>query len=482
MYFLEESEASKYTIYFGDGTFGKSLQNGNIVYISYLDTNGSRANKAALFTSTGTIGGFSNVSVTTTQVASGGAEKETIEDIKFRAPIYYTTQNRAVTKNDYALLLKRDYPNIQSLSIWGGEEFDPPQYGKVFISLKPVDGYEFTTPEKQAIVNDIIKTRSVVTVTPEIIDPEFLYLQPKITVYYDPRKTTRSVSQIKDAVKAVVTQYGEENLNTFNSVFRGSKLNSLIDKADPSITSNDLEIYIQKRVRIVNGVKQNYIIDFNTTLRRGGLQEKLVSYPSVLVLDSSDVQREAFFEEVLDSATGVDFISVISPGSNYSDSPTVTITGDGSGAKASAFVVNGKINSISIDERGSGYSVAFVTITDPTGTGATTRVGLLGRYGTLRSYFIRSENGEKVIISENAGTIDYDAGRIVLIDLLATGVGVTPFYGLEPSSFAISIKPVDETLFPVKNRIITIDENDLTAIEVTVEVDPLVSKSSSPGV
>lgn len=482
VYFLEESESSRYTIYFGDGTFGKSLKNGNVIAVSYLDTNGSRANKAGLFTSTGTIGGFSNVSVTTSQVASGGAEKESIEDIKFRAPIYYTTQNRAVTKNDYSLLLKRDYPNIQSLSIWGGEEYDPPQYGKVFISLKPVTGYEFTTVEKQEIVNDIIKNRSVLTVTPEIIDPDYLYLQSRIVVYYDPRKTVRSAAQIKEVVKSVVTKYGEENLNTFNSVFRGSKLHALIDKADSSITSNDLEVYIQKRTRIISGVKQNYIIDFNAELHRGGLQEKLISYPSVLVLDSSNVQREAFFEEVIDSATGVDFVSVVSPGSNYSDSPTVTITGDGTGAKASAVVVNGKINSINVDERGTGYSVAFATITDSAGTGATTRVGLLGRYGRLRSYYIRAENGEKIILSENAGTIDYDMGRIVLIDLIAYGAGVTPFYGLESSSFAISVKPINDTLFPVKNRIITIDENDLTSIEVSVEVDPLVSKLIAPGV
>lgn len=482
VYFLEETESSRYTLTFGDGTFGKSLKTGNIVSISYLDTNASRANRASVFTSAGTIGGFSNVAITTTQIASGGAEKESIEDIKFRAPIHYTTQNRAVTKNDYSLLLKRDYPNIQSLSIWGGEEFDPPQYGKVFISLKPVTGYEFTRPEKQAIVNEIIKNRSVLTVTPEIIDPDLMYLQTKIIVYYDPRKTVRSPSQIQEAVKAVVAQYGSDNLNTFNSVFRGSKLHALIDKADPAITSNDLEIYVQKRTRIINGVKQNYIIDFNTELHRGGLQEKLISYPSVLVLDSSNVQREAFFEEVIDSATGVDFISVISPGSNYSDSPVVTITGDGTGAKASAVVVNGKINSINVDERGTGYSVAFATITDASGTGATTRVGLLGRYGRLRSFYIRADNGEKVILSENAGTIDYNIGRIVLIDLVAFGVGVTPFYGLEPSSFAISVKPVNDTLFPVRNRIITIDENDLTAIEVAVEVDPLVSKLSAPGV
>jgi len=200
------------------------------------------------------------------------------------------------------------------------------------------------------------------------------------------------------------------------------------------------------------------------------------------VRDSSNIQREAFFEEVVDSATGLDSVSVTSPGSNYSDSPVVTVTGDGSGASAYATVVNGKINSIAVNDRGTGYSVASVTITDSTGSGAVAQAVLLGRYGNLRSYYIRAETGEKVILSENAGTIDYDSGRIVLTDLLALGTGATPFYGFEAGSFALSVKPINDTLFPVKNRIITIDENDLTAIEVTVAVDPLVSKLTAPGV
>jgi hypothetical protein len=228
-------------------------------------------------------------------------------------------------------------------------------------------------------------------------------------------------------------------------------------------------------------VKQNYIVEYGSKLHRGGLQEKLTTYPTVSVNDTSNIARDALFEEVVDSVTGIDTISIVSPGINYSDSPTVTITGDGTGATATAIVVNGKINSIIVNERGSGYSIAFATITDSTGSGATTKVNLLGRYGNLRSYYIRS-NGEKVVLSENAGTIDYDSGKIVIVDLLANGVASTPYYGLQENTFAISIKPLDETLFPVKNRIITIDDNDLTAIDVDVRVDPLISKMFVPGV
>lgn len=470
VYFLEETDNEKYTIYFGDGVFGKALSNGNIIYVSYLDTNGSEANKANVFTSTGAIGGFSNVIVSTISKSAGGSPKESIDDIKYRAPIYYTTQNRAVTKNDYSILLKRDYPNIESISIWGGEEYDPPQYGKVFISMKPVTGYVLSETTKDSIISDIIRTRSVLTVTPEIVDPDYMFLRFDLDVYYDPNKTNLSMESLKALVRARILQYRDENLSSFNSIFRASRLQALIDGVDPSIMSNDLVVYVQKRLTIVNGVTQNYSVKFEGPLHRGGLQEHMVSYPAVQVRDSSDIQRDAFFEEVIGSFTGVDGIDVVQPGSGYSDTPTVTVNGDGIGAIATATVVNGKINSIQVTTRGANYTVASVDISDSTGSGATASVRLEGRYGTIRSFYLQA-NGQKVIINENAGTIDYDTGEIILTALTAYSVSATPYYGLDQNVFVLSIKPDEETLFPRKNRIITIDETDLTALEIKFEVD-----------
>lgn len=470
VYFIEETDNERYTIYFGDGVFGKALSNGNIIYVTYLDTNGAAANRANVFTSTGAIGGFSNVSVSTVSKAAGGAPKESIDDIKYRAPIYYTTQNRAVTKNDYSVLLKRDYPNIESISIWGGEEYNPPQYGKVFISMKPVTGYVLSDTVKDEIIDSIIRTRSVLTVTPEIVDPDYMFLRFDLDVYYDPNKTNLSPESLKALVRSRILQYRDENLNSFNSIFRGSKLQAVIDGVDPSIMSNDLLVYVQKRLTIVNGVTQNYSVKFESPLHRGGLQEHMVSYPAVQVRDSSDIQRDAFFEEVLNSATGLDGVTVVQPGSGYSDNPTVTISGDGIGAVASATVVNGKINSIRVTTRGINYTVASVEITDSTGSGATASAVLEGRYGTIRSYYLQ-DNGQKVIINETAGTIDYDSGEVILTALTAYSVSATPYYGLDQNVFVISIKPDEETLFPRKNRIITIDEADLTALEIKMEVD-----------
>lgn len=470
VYFIEETDNEKYTIYFGDGVFGKALSNGNIVYVSYLDTNGADANKANVFTSTSAIGGFSNVSVSTLSKSSGGSPKESIDDIKYRAPIYYTTQNRAVTKNDYSVLLKRDYPNIESISVWGGEEYDPPQYGKVFISMKPVTGYTLSESTKEAIINDIIRTRSVLTVTPEIIDPDYMYLHLDVDVYYDPNKTNLSPESLKALVRARILQYRDENLNSFNSIFRGSRLGSVIDSVDPSIMSNELIVYVQKRVTIINGVQQNYSVKFEGPLHRGGLQEHMISYPTVQVRDSSDIQRDAYFEEVLNSATGLDGVTVSQPGTGYSDNPTVTINGDGQGAVASATVVNGRISSIQVTARGINYTVASVEISDSTGSGAVATAVLEGRNGTIRSFYLQS-NGQKVIINENAGTIDYDSGEVVLTALTAFSVSASPYFGLDQNVFVIQIKPDEETLFPRKNRIITLDESDITALEIKLEVD-----------
>jgi hypothetical protein len=471
VYFLDETDVGAYTVYFGDGVFGKKLSNGNIITVSCLDTNGEAANKANAFTLGTPISGFSNTQVTTLFAAAAGAERESIEDIKFRAPLYYTTQNRAITKNDYNLLLKRDYPNIESISIWGGEEYDPPQYGRVFISLRPKTGFFLTESQKQTIINDIIANRSVLTVTPIIIDPDYLFLNFKITVFYNPKRTTRSADEIKSLVRQTVLNFRDANLDGFNSTFRTSKLQTAIDNADKSITSCDVELFVSKQITLINGVTQNYEIDFFSPLHKGGQQEKLISRPSVVIRDSNDALRSVYFEEVQGAFTGIDSVSITSPGSGYSDNPTVTINGDGKNARASATVVNGQITSIKVLERGSDYTVATVTITDTSGLGATAKVNLEGKNGVIRSYYIPSDTSEKVIVNENAGTIDYDTGKIVLQSFTGLSVDPTPYYGLEQGVFALQIRPDKDTLFPIRNRIITIDESDLTAIEIDVVVD-----------
>jgi hypothetical protein len=336
--------------------------------------------------------------------------------------------------------------------------------------MKPVTGYTLSETTKDSIVSDIIRSRSVLTVTPVIVDPDYMFLRFDLDVYYDPNKTNLSAESVKALVRARILQYRDENLSSFNSIFRASRLQAIIDGVDPSIMSNDLVVYVQKRVTIINGIQQNYSVKFEGPLHRGGLQEHMVSYPAVQVRDSSNILRDAFFEEVIGSSTGVDGVLVIQPGTGYSDNPTVTVNGDGTGAVASATVVNGRISSVQVTTRGINYTVASVDISDSTGTGATASAVLEGRNGTIRTYYLQA-NGQKVVINENAGTIDYDTGEIILTALTAYSVSASPYFGLDQNVFVIQIKPDEETLFPRKNRIISIDETDITSLEIKMEVD-----------
>jgi hypothetical protein len=216
VYFLEENEDSNYRIYFGDNVIGKRPKDGNIVICTYLDTVGSVANKINVFSIATSIGPFDDNIVTSSLGPSySGTERESIESVKFRAPYFYTAQNRAVTINDYETLIIKDYPNIDSVAIWGGEDNDPPIYGKVFLSLKPKNNYFLTNLEKENIKNSLIENRNVLTVFPEIIDPTYTYILVRGTVNYDPTLTSLTADQIRSFVIAAIEDYRDENLGSF---------------------------------------------------------------------------------------------------------------------------------------------------------------------------------------------------------------------------------------------------------------------------
>lgn len=467
VFFVEENSDENYMLYFGDNIIGKQPANGNIVIIKYLDTLGTAANKANTFTNIEAISGYSNISVSSMTAASAGADKETVEQIRYRAPIHYTSQNRAVTVSDYESLLLKDYPNISSISIWPGDENEPPVYGKVFISIKPISNYEFTTLEKQRIVDDIITKKSVVSIFPEIVDPNYTYLLLRISANWKASLTNLNESQIKSLVRAAVEDYVTNELNTFQSVYRESVLHNYIDKAHQSILSSAATAFIQKRITLVPNSQQNYIASFDTKLHRGGLIEGLYTYPSVKTYDNSNLERDIFFEEVTNSFTGVDSIRIVDTGINYIIPPTVTITGDGTGATARARIVNGKINSIDVLTRGQNYTRATVTITGGGGFGATAIVNLQFRNGTLQSFYYK-ENGEKVIINSEAGTIDYDSGKIILKNLYVISVQENDLY--EQNILTVNIKPESDVVRQSKNGIIELDLNDVGAIQI--EIDP----------
>lgn len=463
-YWLEENPDSNgtYTIIFGDNVLGKSLSNGNVVIIRYLETSGISAVKANVFTSTASISGYNDIEVIPVSPAQGGGEKETINQIRFRAPRFYTTQNRAVTKSDFEILISKDYPNIDSISVWGGEDNDDPVYGKVFISLKPKNNFGISLNEKQRIIDELIKTRSVMTVTPEIVDPDYTYITTINTVYYNPRLTTYPEETLKEFVKAAILDYNDTDLNRFDSALRISKLEKLVDASEKSILSSDVRVFLQKRLQPEFGVERNYTIKFNVPLKKGTIiKDKAFSYPAVNLYDSSNVLRECFFEEVVDSFTGVDEIVIVNQGQNYQYPPQVVITGDGSGATATARIVNGRVTRINIENKGSNYTRAIVTLVGGGGSGATAAAKLQSRNGTLRTIYFKP-TGEKVVVNSFAGSIDYETGIIRINDFIPQSLVSNPYYASDVLTF--NAEPEQATLFSQRNLILTIDEDDASSV------------------
>ena len=279
-YFLQESKDGKYEIYFGDGIVGKNLQAGNVVEIEWLSTNGALANGASSFTLASTIQGNSNVDITVLYKAAGGGDREDIDSIKFNAPLSYISQNRVVTPEDYKAAIINNYPNIETVSVWGGEENDPPDYGKAYISIKPKNAETLTATEKQFIKDQVLKTRNVVSITPELVDPEYTYIKLEVFFKYDPNLTNKTAGELRQAVADVITNYNNNELKKFDGVFRHSKLSRLIDNADPSILNSTVRVYMQKRFAPVVGTAQKYTLSFSSPLYTSNSNEKILSSTS----------------------------------------------------------------------------------------------------------------------------------------------------------------------------------------------------------
>jgi hypothetical protein len=279
-YFLQESKDGKYEVYFGDGIVGQNLEPGNVVEIEWLSTNGVDANGASEFTLSSTIQGNSNVSIDVLYKAAGGGDREEIDSIKFNAPLSYISQNRVVTPEDYKAAIINNYPNIETVAVWGGEENDPPDYGKAYISIKPKNAESLTVTEKQFIRDQILKTRNVVSITPELIDPEYTYIKLDVFFKYDPNLTNKTAGELRQAVSDVISNYNDNELKKFDGVFRYSKLLRLIDGADPSILNSTVRVYMQKRFVPVIGTAQKYTLSFSSALYSSDSNEKIISSSS----------------------------------------------------------------------------------------------------------------------------------------------------------------------------------------------------------
>lgn len=461
-YFLQESKNGNYEIYFGDGVIGKALNDGAVVTVTYLVTNGVAANQTNGFVAAAPIGAYSDIVIDVVDVASGGATRETVDSIKYSAAAQYATQNRLVTTSDYESYIKSKYPSIDSLSVWGGEDETPKVFGKVYISLKPKTNYFISETEKQRIINEIINPKAIVSTSAEIRDPEFLYLIVESIVQYDPKKTSLDEGTIRNNIRQAILDFRDTNLNKFAGTFVLSKLQDAIDSTNgEAIIGSETVVRVQRRFEPKLNESASYTIQYDVPIQRGTLIDKLTS-TQFTVFDTAGVVRTAQFEEATQSFTGISSIQVTNPGAGFTATPTITITGDGSNATAEAVIVNGKIQSINITNRGTDYTRATISITGGNGFGAEAVVVIDGKVGTLRTVYFDSL-AQRQIINSNAGSINYDTGEIIINNIRFLSVDS------DDGLIRLTIEAEKGIIESKRGNILTIDENDPIAISTTLE-------------
>ena len=345
IFYVDESLDEQYRLFFGDGVIGRKLVNNELVKVSYLTTSGSTTNGASKFSFSGILLDVSGNSypmqisnVTTVSNASGGSELENIDQIKFNAPKLYSSQNRAVTAADYGAIVRKIYPSVSDIIVYGGEEERYPEFGKVKICIKPNSGSNLSAFTKQDIVQKL-KDYAVASVTPEINDPSVVYIELNSKVTYSINKTNQFPEEIKTKVIKVVDDYSQQSeTEKFNGKFRHSKYIGVIDEADQSIVSNITTVMLRK--------------DF---------------YPAI----NSTYFYELCYQNSFKKSC---------------DGPVIQSTG---------FVVSEYPN----------YVVYFEDR------------DLGNELGSIVLYRIDSATGDKIVLNDSLGTVDYDKAEIMLHDL-----------------------------------------------------------------
>lgn len=466
-YFLQENRNGKYQIYFGNNDIGKSLPDGATVSVRYLVTNGVAANKANNFVATATLtdslsASQTNFTITPVNAAAGGASRESVDSIKFSAASQFSTQNRLVTTKDYETYIKNNYPSIDSISVWGGEDEIPKVFGKVYVALKPKTNYYISETEKARIISEIINPKSIISVQTEIRNPEYLYLLLENDVQYSPKKTVSTETTLKQNIKQAILNYNTTYLNKFGTIYVASDVESDIAQIDlNAIVGIRTTTRVQKRFQPKLNELASYTINFNVPLHRGTITNKLVSTQFTL-FDSTGTIRTALFEEIPQSYTGISEIQITNPGSGYLTTPTITINGDGTGATAEAVIVNSKIQSINITNRGTDYTRATITITGGSGYGAEAVAVIDGRTGTLRTIYYDTL-AQRQIINSNIGSVDYNNGIVTINNIRFLTADS------DDGLIRLTIEADKGYLQSTRDTIITIDVDDPTAISTTLE-------------
>ena len=319
IYFIQETESEQYEVIFGDGVFGKALVDGNIIEMTYIVTNGSDGNGVNSFTFSGSVSYVRNsveifvtsgISLISSVLPSSGGEKiESIDSIRKYAPQVYTTQNRALSASDYEILIpNKIYPETESISVFGGEELIPPQYGKVFISIKPRNGDFVPNLIKENIKRDLRKY-SVAGIVPEILDLKYLFIETNSKVYYN-TNLAPSASFVSTKVQRDLTSYAESSeLNKYGARFKYSRFLKVIDSSHESVTSNITTVEMRRDLRLATSEVAEYAIGFGNEFHVRSMNGFNIRSSAFRVLN---INTDVYLYDVPDSTAEKGQISLFS--------------------------------------------------------------------------------------------------------------------------------------------------------------------------
>ena len=483
VYFLQEGLDGKYEVYFGDNSFGKKLSAGNVVSIEYLVTDGIEANNATSFALEGNIQGNTNVTLALVNKAAGGAAREDIESIRFNAPLSFLSQNRVVTADDYSTIIKNQYANAETVSVWGGEENDPPEYGKVFVSVKPKNAATLTASEKAFIKDSILKPKNIVSITPELIDPAFLYIKLGVFVKYDPNLTSLTAGELTQKVRQVISDYNDTNLKKFDGVFRHSQLLGEIDNADTSILNSTCNVSIQKRLTPTLNQALKYVVNFDngffsnvgaadsiissTTFTFNGLTQQLQDAPiTTFAVDqgASTGPYAVYGTETGNYAGSKGYFYPLYTTAEAANNRDIVAGGSGQSHTHTFLEFNGITFYMPMAFNNHGltsYDNSLYTLFS-TKTSTTTRDVQIFRLTTTN---------QKIVSEQKAGTVDIVNGTVTLDSFSPSAVS--------GSYITITARPNSNDIAPQRNQLLEIDLNEVT---VTPQVDTVSTGGTVAGI
>ena len=330
IYLIQEVQDEKYELLFGDGYFGKKLENGSTITATYIVTDGKSGNGSANFSYVGRVLDSdnnpvvptNNISITTNQVAANGGDIESIDSIKYFAPRIYASQYRAVTARDYEAIIQSIYPNTESVAVVGGEELDPPEFGQVLISIKPKNGDFVSDFDKQNIQSKL-KNYSLSGINQKIIDLKVLYVEIDSAVYYNSSQVS-NVNEVKSNVISILNTFSASNINKFGGRFKYSKLGQIIDGSDSSITSNITRVIIRRNMKVLLNQSAQYELCYGNSFKKniGGFNVKSTGFTL------ANQTGTLYFTDVPDATGDMGVLSVVKE-SSESDEYTVVVKSAG---------------------------------------------------------------------------------------------------------------------------------------------------------